>query len=179
MPQQLYSISKIISISTGQPPGIETAPNALARTDAILQAEQFGHQLAGAVNYLWVLSKLRRAIDETKCLDQPPHTIERTQVVTERGEYRQADEARGRLAGIEIQFGAQAAGDKRAIGTQRTVAGEINQIPDLDQRLIYALRLGKRRQLEVKFVEPHFVRSGGHRFVINESCGGTCRIDFA
>ena len=108
------------------------------------------HQVRGAVHDLWLIDKIRRRIDETAELNDPPHPVEVAAAgFAELRDQVDAAGARRFDAPIERNIVAELAGDE-AVRRDRHLARYEDEIAGDNVRNIVRHRRRRRRQGEAE-----------------------------
>ena len=117
-------------------------PTATSRADAGV-AEDVFHEVREAIDHLGLVAEVRGAVDHSQALDQPHNLIERAEMASHGGQDRQSGLPGCRHARRDVQIDAKPAGDHRAIGTERAMAGDIEHVADSQRRHVGRDRLGR------------------------------------
>ena len=104
----------------------------------MLLTEDIAHQFAEAVDDGGMIDELRRRLDQPEGLHQPGDLVEAAAMLLERGENGEPSLPRRLIPGRYVEIGADASLGQTPIGPQWSVAREVEQTIDLDDRLINA-----------------------------------------
>ena len=134
---------KIASISTAISPGSEPMPTALraplpgSPKTSTIRSEK-------PLMTLGWSTKSGVAVDHAQDLDQPDDLVERAEVAADGRQDRQAGLPRGGLPARDVEVGPDLAGDQRAVGPERAVARDVEQVAVPDGRHVgcHGLRAG-------------------------------------
>ena len=95
-------------------------------------------------------------VDHAQALDQPHDLVERAEMGPDGGQDGQAGlPGRGHARG-HVQVGPELAGDHRAVGTERAMARDIEQVANPHRRHVGCHRLGRGGQFQLELGQAVF-----------------------
>lgn len=124
-----------------------------AGSDAGFVTEDVPHQVAVSIDDSGVIAELGRGVDHAEGFDQPLDAVERAEVLFEGGEDRQSHLSSGLMGVFFGEVDADLAGDERLVGLERAVSGNVQHVPDADDRLVDAARFRGGWKFQVQFRE--------------------------
>ena len=116
-------------------------------------AEDLDHQLAEAVDDLWMPLKVRRGVDHPQHFQNPIDAIETAELGLQRRQDRQPH-LPGRVPPLLFsQVIADFAANHRAVRQVRAMAGDVDDVPGLYNGVIDPGRFGSRRKLQLQLIK--------------------------
>src|SRR5580698_321318 len=116
-------------------------------------AKDVDHQFAKAVDDLRMPLEIGDRVDHAEDFEHASDAIETSQLSAERGEDGQPDLPRRPLPLLFVEFRPNLAADHAAVGQERSVPRHIEDVARLNDGVVNAGRLRRRREFELQFLD--------------------------